>query len=142
MTGRILVVVGVAAVLGWAGLLAAAYAGTYRDEHIMTASPGYLNGAPRDGARQCLIASAGADERRITVPAMPRRGIHLTGIRVDHQVGGEATITCDGPVHFTQGRLVHWYPLIEQWLVLLVGLVVIAAGVYRLGLFRHTSRFP
>lgn len=142
VTGRTLVGLGTAICLAWALLLAVAYSGGYSVEHTMTTSPGYLSGDLRDEQRQCLVSPDTGEQRRITVPAMPNRGIDINGTRLDSWFTGEATITCDQPTRFTQGTQVRFYPLIEQWLVPLLGLVLISGGLYRLGLFRHISRYP
>jgi hypothetical protein len=142
ITGRILTGIGTAIILFWAGLLLTAYAGDYSDRHTMTAQLAYLNGSPRDQPRDCLITPTTGAPRAIAVPAMPSRGLDINGIRIHAWFDGTATITCDQPVHLTQGAVVRLYPLIEQWLVLLIGLAIACGGLYRLGLFRHVSRYP
>jgi hypothetical protein len=61
---------------------------------------------------------------------------------VDPWFAGTAQVTCTDPVYLTQGWVVRLYPLVEQWLVLAAGLVLAPLGLNRLGLFRHTSRYP
>ncbi|MEU7902982.1 hypothetical protein [Actinoplanes sp. NPDC049118] len=142
ITGRTLVAVGAAIVLLWALLLGSAYSGDYSTAHTMTTTPGYLNGDARDDARKCRVTPANGEPRDITVPAMPQRGIDINGARIDAWFEGEAAIACDQPTRFTQGTLVRFHPLVEQWIVLLVGLLIAGGGLYQLGLFRHVSRYP
>ncbi|BCY05205.1 hypothetical protein [Actinoplanes sp. L3-i22] len=125
----------------WFGLVGVAYAGSYRAEQALRAGPAFLNGGVRDHARTCAMTSADGPERQVRVPAMPKRGVHLSGVRVDVPSAG-SRITCDGAVHVTQGFPARLLVIAEQWAVLFCGLAVGAVGLHRLGLFRNVSRYP
>ncbi|MEO3770564.1 hypothetical protein [Micromonospora sp. B9E7] len=102
----------------------------------------YLTSAVRGGTHTCTVTPERGEERTVDVPSWPNRGPQTDGRRLDPWFAGPAQVTCTDDVTFTQGWVVRLYPLVEQWLVLLAGIVLALVGLDRLGLFRHTSRYP
>lgn len=140
LTGRALVVAGCTILAIYVALLGIAYSGTYSTDHTTSGGTVYLNGGVRDNAQACLVTPAMGEPRTIAIPAMPNRGVHIHGVRIDPWFAGSAAITCGDAVHMTTGPIIRLYPLVEQWIVLLMGLLLICGGLSRLGLFRHVSR--
>lgn len=140
--GRTLTAVGALAVIVCAVLMGYGRAGGVAERHRWSGGPIYLTSAVRGGGNECTITPAEGQVRRVTVPAMPNRGPHLAGRRLAPWFTGSAQIACTDPVHSTTGWIVRLYPLVEQWLVLAAGIVLTLVGLARLGLFRHTSRYP
>ncbi|MFI6273037.1 hypothetical protein [Micromonospora zamorensis] len=106
------------------------------------AGPAYLTSAVRGGTHTCAVTPDSGEERTVEVPSWPNRGPHVDGRRLDPWFSGPAQVACTDDVTFTQGWVVRLYPLVEQWLVLLAGIVLALVGLDRLGLFRRTSRYP
>ncbi|QGN49784.1 hypothetical protein GKC29_25120 [Micromonospora sp. WMMC415] len=141
--GRVLVSVGCVIAALCLGLMGYARSGDVDAGHTWNGdAPAYLTSAVRGGEHQCTITPDDGEARTLNVPSWPNRGPHVNGRQVDPWFAGTAQVSCTDPVYLTQGWMVRLYPLVEQWLVLLAGLVLALVGLNRLGLFRHTSRYP
>ncbi|MGS2616125.1 hypothetical protein ACVCAH_16615 [Micromonospora sp. LZ34] len=141
--GRALVTLGCVIAALCLGLMGYARSGAVDAGHTWTGDgPVYLTSAARGGQHPCTVTPEAGVERTVDVPSWPNRGPHLDGRRVDPWFSGSAQVSCADPVYLTQGWVVRLYPLAEQWLVLLAGIVLALLGLDRLGLFRHTSRYP
>lgn len=130
-------IIGATVGLLWIVLLGLATASRADDRHTWTGGPLYLNSTVLGDSQECDIRPDAGEFRNVTVPLMPRRGLHVKGLRLDPWFDGSAEISCTGAVHRTQGQVVRFYPLIEQWYVLFLGLLLIAFGLTRLGLIQQ-----
>ncbi|MGC4868134.1 hypothetical protein ACLQ3B_22195 [Micromonospora sp. DT53] len=143
LLGRGLVALGCAIVALCLALMGYARTGAVGTGHTWAGTgPAYLTSAVRGGTHTCTITPMSGDERTVDVPSWPSRGPHIDGRRINPWFSGPAAVSCTDDVTFTQGWAVPLYPLVEQWLVLLAGIVLTLVGLDRLGLFRHTSRYP
>ena len=141
--GRGLVVVGCGIAAVCLALMGYARTGAVDAGHAWNGDgPVYLTSAVRGGEHSCTITPQAGEPRTVSVPSWPGRGPQVDGRQVDRWFSGPAQVSCTDPVYLTQGWPVRLYPLVEQWLVLLAGIVLALLGLHRLGLFRHTSRYP
>ncbi|MEU8298958.1 hypothetical protein AB0C04_16940 [Micromonospora sp. NPDC048909] len=141
--GRVLVALGCVLAALCLGLMGYARAVAVDAGHTWNgAAPAYLTSAVRGGQHPCTITPDRGEARTVDVPSWPNRGPQVDGRRVDPWFSGSAEISCADPVYLSQGWVVRLYPLVEQWLVLLAGIALALVGLNRLGLFRHTSRYP